>query len=285
MTLAPKHWTALELLVSARVAAGGERDPRRAEWLGLLDAVRKARAANDTTPVPLVETPLGPLVFAISLPLQVEKPRKKPRILFAAPGQEPAAIRGKLATKLFGSAKAAKAALRSWEALPAGASVSFKGGQITADWSPVVIQLAPTMNTLRGMPVFSKQNARKIIAERIAAERARWPDAHWGGQREAVQRGKSTRMSPVGGKRRYVRVTRFSSRRPDDLGPDAMGAKLALDQIVQAGILGDDSDAWCERKGQWEPANPKEGMLVLEVFELVGESGVPRPASARKKPA
>ena len=301
MSLTTTHLHALRALVSARVGAAPVDAPDRSQWDGLLGAVdgelrevqsrrtgkKKATASGDgVAPAGnggLTEADIGERVFVLDLPLQIEKPRKKPRILWAAPGEKPQPIRGRLASKLFGSAAKAKVAVKSWASLPAGATVPFKGGEIVADFTPVALVLAPTMNALRGMPTFSKQNARKEIAKRISEERARWPKAPWGGQHERVKHGTRERLSPVGGRRRFVRVTRFSARRPDDLGPDVIGAKLLLDQIVEAGILGDDSAAWCEREGRWEAAKTGAGFLRLEVHELHGEHGVPRPAAARKK--
>lgn len=288
MSFSAVQLKALGLLVEARLAGVAAESPERPKWEGLLAAVRRERPANDTTATPAGEgtgaapPKLGELVFAIDLPLQVEKPRAKPRLLFAKPGGDPQPIKGKLATKLFGDAKKARAAMKSWAALPAGVAVPFGGGQITSDWTPIVLVLAPTMNALRGMPTFSKQNARKVIATHIADARKQWPKAAWGGRREAVKHGNTTRVSPVGGERRFVRVTRFSSRRPDDLSPDVIGAKLALDQLVAAGILGDDSDAWCAREGRWEAAPTGQGRLRIEVFTLTGEDAVPR-AKGRKK--
>jgi hypothetical protein len=297
MTLSAKHLTAICRLVTARIGAGGETDPQRAAWQELLEAVEKERAgrppANDTAlPPPGAAAPapapepieLGERGFALDLPLQIEVLRQKPRILYAVPGEKPQAIRGKLATKLFGSAKKARAAVKSWTSLPAGVAVPFAKGEITTDWAPIVLNLAPTMNVLRGMPVFSKQKARKAIGERIAAERVRWPKSAWSGRREKVRHGTSARVSPVGGERRLVRVTRFSSRRPDDVSPDVIGAKLAIDRLVEAGILGDDSDAWCAREGRWKPARTGEGFLRIEVYELLGEAGEPRAAAARTRP-
>jgi hypothetical protein len=286
MTLSSQHLAAIERMVSASVAARGPADPATPRLQELLDAVRKEQApANDTITPDVTEelVRLGPLVFQIDLPLQVEKARTKPRLLWAKPGVAPKPITGKLATKLFGDAKRARAALRSWVSLPAGARVPFGGGEITADWTPYTIVVCPTLNAYKSMRTFARQNARKLIAERIAAERRRWPDHRWGGAHELVPHGKEQRRSPVGGHRRFVRVTRHSSRRPDELACDVLGGKIPLDGLVEAGILGDDSDAWCEREGRWEAAKTGEGFLRIEVYALTGDAAVPRPVRRRTR--
>lgn len=267
MTLSATHLTALRRLVSARVAAGGESDPQCSKWRGLLAAVDAelvgVPAANDTTAPAVPAAPaLGDLVFAIDLPLQVEKPRQKPRLLFSKPGEKPRTLKGQELKKALAA-----------------------GHKPTADWTPITTILCPTLNVYKSMRTFAKQKVRKVLAERIVAERLRWPNHPWGGRRELVKRGASTRMSPVGGRRRFVRVTRHSSRRPDDMSPDVLGGKMPLDQLVDAGILGDDSDAWCAREGRWEAAKTGEGYLRIEVFELAGEAGVPRTPAQRKRAA
>lgn len=246
MTFSAKHLTAIHRLVAARVAAGGQT----ADWQELLAAVeaeRIGRVANDTAaPLAAGANDLGELVFAIDLPLQVEKPRTKPRIL-----------KGKALAK------------------------ALKEGASPIDWSPVVTILCPTMNTHKGMRTFARQVARKELDQRIAAERLRWPRSPWGGVR--VGQTKKKRGTPVGGRRRFVRVTRFSSRRPDELAVDVLGGKLPVDRLVEAGVLGDDNDAWCAREGRWEQAKTGEGFLRVEVFELEGEAGVPRAGASKKR--
>lgn len=299
MSFSATDLQALHRLVATRAGAAPPDAPDRTRWNSLLGTVErelratKARRENteETVEAPgasggLAPTDIGELVFAIDIPLQIDVPRKSPRILWTVGAEKPQAVRGALATKLLGKDKKKhRTALKSWKALPAGATVPFAGGNISADWTPVALNLAPTMNAYRSMQTFSKQNARKEVAKRIADERKRWPSSAWGGRHEKVKHGNKERLSPVGGERRLVRVTRFSARRPDDLGVDVIGGKLPLDQVVIAGILGDDSDAWCAREGHWAPAKTGEGFLRIEVYRLLGEQGVPRPAAARKRSA
>ena len=164
-------------------------------------------------------------VFEIELPLQIERPRKRPKVV-------------------RGSAKA------------------------VVDMSPIVTVLCPTLNQYRDLPRFAKMAAAKEIDARIAAALPLHPAAHWGGRRELVKHGKQTRRTSVGGSRRHVRVTRFSSRQPDEISIDAAGAKIALDRLVAADVLGGDSKAWIEREARWERAKPGRGFLRIEVFDL-----------------
>lgn len=297
MTFSPVHLTAIDLLVEARLSTVPATSPDRPKWEGLRAQVRAelatAKPANDTSqeealaPAPAPPTPLalGELVFSIDLPLQIEKVRTRPRLLLTRPGEKPKTLTAALLTKLAGGdKKRAKLLRQGWSKLPAGAGdVAFAGGQVSADWSPIIVVVCPTLNVFKSLRTFAKQNARQEIAERIARERLRWPRAAWGGQREQVQRGSTSRLSPVGGARRFVRVTRCSSRRPDDLSPDVIGGKIALDQLVEAGLLGDDSDVWCAREARWEPAKTGEGHVRIEVFELEGEAGVPRTPKPKKR--
>jgi len=76
-------------------------------------------------------------------------------------------------------------------------------------------------------------------------------------------------MVREGGRRRAVVVTRESSVRPDEESLDAhLGAKVALDRLVQAGVLRGDTHDWLVRYGTWKRAKPGEGRVTVDVYEI-----------------
>lgn len=82
-------------------------------------------------------------------------------------------------------------------------------------------------------------------------------------------RGAAPLMVREGGRRRAVVVTRESSVRPDEESLDAhLGAKVALDRLVQAGVLRGDTHDWLVRYGTWQRAKPGEGRVVVDVYEI-----------------
>jgi hypothetical protein len=82
------------------------------------------------------------------------------------------------------------------------------------------------------------------------------------------KRGPRVKAIRNGGRRRLVRCIRHSSHQPDEITVDVIGGKLPVDRMVLAEILRDDNRTWCEREAHWIKAAPKQGRVVLEVFEL-----------------
>ncbi len=130
------------------------------------------------------------------------------------------------------------------------------------------LELAPTMNVYSSLKGWAKGKLRTAVDVEIAIAAVDY-DAHAGFTEETITvRGKQ-RVVRRGGKRRMVLVSRMSSRMPDEPGsPDSCGAKLALDRLVQAGVLVDDSVKWLERRAQWVKAKPGAGYLRVEVYEV-----------------
>jgi hypothetical protein len=76
-----------------------------------------------------------------------------------------------------------------------------------------------------------------------------------------------------GGHRRKVRLTRYSSKEPDEtISADVLGGKIPIDCLVRAKILRDDDRIWLEREGHWKPAPPSKGRVVIEVLDLSPET-------------
>lgn len=116
----------------------------------------------------------------------------------------------------------------------------------------------PTMNqyakwaaqpALRWLLAAAHEQSSKLISTAMLL--AEW---HRGGYGQ-------TRLLVVG--------TRHSSKRPDDMGLDAMGGKVPVDALVKLGVLVDDNEEWCEREqGRWVKAKPRHGYFTLEVLEV-----------------
>lgn len=83
---------------------------------------------------------------------------------------------------------------------------------------------------------------------------------------KARARIKETR---TGGERRLVRLTRYSSREPDEVTVDACGGKLPVDRLVSAQVLRNDNREWCEREARWVKCAPKQGRVVIEVWGVL----------------
>jgi hypothetical protein len=71
--------------------------------------------------------------------------------------------------------------------------------------------------------------------------------------------------------RRWVRATRFSTQRVDDLSLDVLGGKMPVDALVRCGVLADDNDAFAHREPIWEKTKRGNTHLLLEVFTLKEE--------------
>lgn len=69
-------------------------------------------------------------------------------------------------------------------------------------------------------------------------------------------------------KRRWLRVTRFSTQRVDDLSIDVLGGKMPVDALVRCGVLADDNDAMAHREPRWEKTARGNTHVLVEVFEI-----------------
>lgn len=116
------------------------------------------------------------------------------------------------------------------------------------------LELAPTMNVWSSMKGWSKAKMRKEIDGRLFVALAYLAKR----QEDGVL---------AHGRRRRVIVTRYSSREPDELACDTLGAKPLLDRLVIVGVLAGDSRKHIAREARWIKAKPGQGKLVLEVFD------------------
>ncbi len=70
---------------------------------------------------------------------------------------------------------------------------------------------------------------------------------------------------------RWVRVTRFSTSKVDDLSVDVLGGKMPVDSLVRLGVLADDTQALMHREPRWEKTKRGNTHLLVEVFEMSHE--------------
>lgn len=145
------------------------------------------------------------------------------------------------------------------------------------------LELAPTLNRYASIKRIRGKGGYRFVMHKlnddvdsaIAAAKGDWPA--WGmddlvvTQQHRIVRGKlRAKEMRTGGRRRRVVVTRYSSVEPDEVSCDVVGGKVPLDRLVQAYVLVDDNRKWCEREAHWRPAPPKQGRVIVEVYELEG---------------
>lgn len=67
---------------------------------------------------------------------------------------------------------------------------------------------------------------------------------------------------------RWVRVTRFSTQRVDELSVDLLGGKMPTDSLVRCGVLHDDNERFMIREPRWEKTKPGTTHVLIEVFAV-----------------
>jgi hypothetical protein len=135
------------------------------------------------------------------------------------------------------------------------------------------LELAPVLNRYSTMSVKKRCSIRRNIDSLVMKAKKNWPAWHMGVKRITkgkIAKGKLRTCTEVsGGRKRTAVVTRYSSRCPDELSVDIIGGKMAIDRLVTADVLRDDSTTWLTRYANWRSAPPKAGKLVVEIFEQI----------------
>lgn len=138
------------------------------------------------------------------------------------------------------------------------------------------LALAPTMNAYSSWEPWQRARARRDIMTLLSEVALKWRQCQLG-----IVRGPSKRRGMLGpvvtegeSRMRRVVVTRRSARQPDEVSCDACGGKLAIDCLVRAGILRDDSPRWLERVARWERATGAEQGVRVEVYECDEWDGI-----------
>ncbi len=129
-------------------------------------------------------------------------------------------------------------------------------GPLVFSWR-VPKEQALTMNSYSGTRGWVKKKIRKALDDQLISmlKTSAFPGA--------LMHGAQTR--------RWLRATRFSPRRVDELSADIIGAKCPIDALVRAGILAEDDDAHLIREAIWEKCRPGGTHLLVEVFEVRAE--------------
>lgn len=116
-------------------------------------------------------------------------------------------------------------------------------------------EMAPTMNKLVAMNTWERAALRERLDHWLKDVIEAWPLA-------GIQDSQRPRI---------VRVTRSSHAEPDEMGVDAIGGKVPIDRMVQAGILAGDTRKHLHREAHWTYAPKNEGSVLIEVFEVRGD--------------
>ena len=134
------------------------------------------------------------------------------------------------------------------------------------------LELAPTLNVYANMKGWKRGELRSAVDGKILEGKKRWGSWRMGVARNVTAKivdGKIRKRTIVtGGRRRLVVFTRESSREPDELAVDILGGKIPIDRLAMAGVLRGDSRKWLARESHWVPAMPKQGRVVVEIYEL-----------------
>lgn len=127
-------------------------------------------------------------------------------------------------------------------------------GELVFSWR-VPAEYGMTLNEYAGKPSWSKKKIKRAIDAQVVGLLPAYPKAALHGAQL----------------RRWVRVTRFSARRPDEISCDSIGGKCLLDSLTRNNVIHDDNDKWLVREAQWVKAKPGETQVLIEVWSIAHE--------------
>ncbi len=130
-------------------------------------------------------------------------------------------------------------------------SPMMERGDLVFSWR-VPREQALTMNAYAHKKGWMKKKMRAALDEAVIALLPNYPKALINGAKI----------------RRWLRVTRFSTQRVDDLSIDILGGKMPVDALVRCGVLADDNDAMAFREPRWEKTQRGNTHVLVEVFEM-----------------
>ncbi len=128
---------------------------------------------------------------------------------------------------------------------------NLERGALVLTWR-VPRVLAPRMNELAFWKPFMRIKAKKAHDDALKELLAANPAAQLHGAEL----------------RRWLRVTRFSPKQPDEVSVDAIGGKMPVDALVRHGVLHDDDQRFTHREAIWQTTKPGNTHLLVEVFEM-----------------
>lgn len=114
---------------------------------------------------------------------------------------------------------------------------------------------APRLNEYAYLKVWMKDRLRKELDDEARELMKRWPAADLYGAQ----------------KTRWVRVTRFSRNKIDELSVDVVGGKMPIDSLVRVGILHDDNQRFLIREARQLTTSHGNTHVLIEVFEVADE--------------
>lgn len=127
---------------------------------------------------------------------------------------------------------------------------TYERGERVLEWR-IPREQSPTMNTFAGMKVWMKKRLRVELDSQAARLCEAYPNARLHGAK----------------RKRWVRVTRFSIKKVDEVSVDILGGKMPIDSLVRVGVLAEDNQEFLHREAKWEKAQMGQSHLLVEVFE------------------
>ena len=140
------------------------------------------------------------------------------------------------------------------EAIGAEKANAVERGRLLFSWR-VPREQALTLNQYAHMKGWQKKKMRAALDDEIRKLLPLFPHA-------------LTNGSLV---KRWLRVTRLSTQKLDDLSVDSCGGKMPVDALVRCGVLADDNEKSVHREPRFEKTKPGNTHLLVEVFAIADE--------------
>lgn len=143
-------------------------------------------------------------------------------------------------------------------------------GRLVLSWR-LPKEWAPSLNSYAFMKGWQRTALRKTLDDSLRREGASGPYPYL----------------DMAKRKRWVRVTRFSTKVIDENSVDVLGGKMPIDALVRGEVLVDDNQEWCVREGACMKTKLGNTHVLVEVFEVTTEGSSvapPQDAPAPKAP-
>jgi len=148
--------------------------------------------------------------------------------------------------------------------LIAAAESTPERGRLVLSWR-VPREQALTLNQYAQAKGWQKKKLRNALDDALRALLPSFP--------EALTNGSLLK--------RWLRVTRFSTQRVDELSVDLLGGKMCVDSLKRCGVIADDDEKHVHREPCWAKTKRGTTHVLVEVFLLAAEQvATPEPANA-----
>lgn len=138
--------------------------------------------------------------------------------------------------------------------LIASSLAAVERGRLVVSWR-IPRENAPTLNEYAHKKGWMKKKLRAALDDDLRKLLPAFP--------EALTNGSMVK--------RWLRVTRFSTQRVDELSIDILGGKMPVDSLVRCGVLADDDEAHVLREPRWEKTPRGNTHVLVEVFAIASE--------------